>query len=196
MINDLEGIKKIRNVKYPIHPIFIQRWSPRSFSQQDITEDEFFAVVEAGRLAPSSSNIQPWKLIYGFKNTKSFDILFDLLIDFNKGWCKNAGVLMCILSQKENNGKTNRTHSYDTGSFWVSMALQGFEQRTPLHGMAGFDDQKATELFSEGGKYHIEAMAAMGHPGKIEDLDEKYAKKEKISQRKSIHEIIKKASQA
>ena len=53
-----------RTADYPIDPIFLNRWSPRSFTGETISDADLALLFEAARWAPSSSNIQPWRFLY------------------------------------------------------------------------------------------------------------------------------------
>jgi len=70
-------------------------------------------------------------------------------VEVNKAWAQNAAVLVVFISRKnfDHNGKPSITHSYDCGAAWENFALQGFSQGLVVHGMQGFDyDRARTEL--------------------------------------------------
>ncbi|MGI8433052.1 MAG: nitroreductase family protein, partial [Chthoniobacterales bacterium] len=82
------------------------------------------------------------------------------------------------------------THSYDCGSAWENFALQGFSQGLVVHGMVGFDYERArTELEIPAG-FQVEAMAAVGHPGDPKALPEKLQKGESPNERRKVEESI------
>jgi len=45
-----------RTADYDIDPIFLERWSPRAFTGEAISDAELFRIFEAARWAPSSFN--------------------------------------------------------------------------------------------------------------------------------------------
>lgn len=183
-------IRKRRHVQYDIDPLILNRWSPRAYTGESIDDEVMRAIIEAGRLAPSCANAQPWRLIYAHRESHDWDPLFKLLMPGNQEWVKNCSVLMLFLSKKlDNQGKDWKTQSFDTGAFWMSMALEAAKRGLPMHGMGGFDREAASKLFQTGEDYHVEAMAALGIPGKPELLSEKNQKRETISERKGIDEI-------
>src|SRR5579863_8233458 len=108
-INDMidPDIQKIRKASYEVNHNILNRWSPRSFSGEEIDDKELFSLFEAARWAPSSSNSQPWRFIYAKRNSTNWNDLFNLLIDFNKQWCADASALVVIISRKnfENNNQ-------------------------------------------------------------------------------------------
>ena len=125
------------------------------------------------------------------RETEHWDGFFDLLVDANKVWAKNAAVLIVIIS-KENfdyNGKPSRTHSLDTGAAWQNMDLQGSLMGLVVHAMQGFDYDKAKSELKVKEGYTVEAMVAVGREGEKDDLPEALKEREFPSGRKKISEI-------
>jgi nitroreductase len=81
-------IEHTRKPVYEIDPLFLNRWSPRSMTGEELNEGELMALFEAARWAPSSYNNQLWRFIYAKRNTENWDRLFDLLVEGNKVWAK------------------------------------------------------------------------------------------------------------
>jgi nitroreductase len=180
-----------RTPDYEIDPQFVQRWSPRAMSGQAVSETEIMRLFEAARWAPSSGNSQPWRFVYGLAGTPHFDRLFDLLVEANRSWCVRAGALVVALSKaKLDNGNPLRTHSYDTGAAWMSLALEGQSLGLVVHGMAGFNYDRARADLGVPDDYSVEAMIAVGHPGTIDDLSEKDRAREKPSPRRPLQESV------
>ena len=192
-----EEIREIRNIQHNIDSIFINRWSPRAFTGQPVSQEDLMAILEAGRLAPSCANSQPWRFIYGHRMNEDWNSLFELLVPANQEWVKHGAVLLLILSKRlDDKGRESGTQSFDTGAAWGFMALEAYRRGTPLHGMAGFDYEKAKEKFQLGDDYKPEAMAVLGIVGHLEDLSEKNRAREKPSTRKSIDDISINANRA
>ncbi|MFH1832007.1 MAG: nitroreductase family protein [bacterium] len=181
-----------RKVTYPIDNIFIKRWSPRAMSGQPVSKKELMQLFEAARWAPSSYNTQQWRFIYAHRETKHWEKFFNLLVPFNQSWAKNAGALIVIISKKtfEFNNKSSRTHSFDTGAAWMSMALEGSINGLVVHGMEGFDYERAQKELDIPEDFQVEAMCAVGKPGKVRDLPAELQDKEEPSDRKLLQEII------
>jgi nitroreductase len=51
----------VRVSDYPIADLFLDRWSPRAMSGEEIALDELMRLLEAARWAPSSYNNQSWQ---------------------------------------------------------------------------------------------------------------------------------------
>ena len=90
-------------------------------SGEPIPQDELNRLFEAARWAPSSGNTQPWRILYAHRDTEHWPVFFDLLVERNKMWCRNAAVLLVFISRltNEQTGRPLVTHSYDTGAAWV-----------------------------------------------------------------------------
>ena len=87
-------------------------------------------------------------------------------------------------------GREIKTHSYDTGAAWVSFALQGARRGFVVHGMQGFNYDQAREALRIPPEYQVEAMAAVGRPGRTEDRPEQLRPREVPSGRKPLAEIV------
>jgi len=184
-----------RTTKYSIDDNFLKRYSPRAMSGEAVSKDELMTLFEAARWAPSAYNVQPWRFIYAMRETKEFDILLSLLVDFNKTWCIKAGALIAVISKKTSENakgekKENTTHSFDAGSAWENLALQASKMNLVAHGMSGLDYALAKEKLSIPDDYSVEMMIAVGKHGKIEDLPEAMRAGEKPSDRKPLEEIV------
>ncbi len=185
-------VGKTRSTTYDINPLIVNRWSPRSFANEEIADKELFSLFEAARWAPSSSNSQPWRFIYAKRNSKNWNDLFNLLIDFNKQWCSGASALVVIVSRKnfENNGKPSITHQFDTGAAWENLAIQAVSQGLVTHAMAGFDYEKARRDLAVPDDYEVVAMVAIGKRGSKEKLSPELQTREIPNTRKPLSEIV------
>jgi nitroreductase len=181
-----------RHADHAIDSLFIDRWSPRAMSGEAITEADLLALFEAARWAPSSYNDQPWRILYARRDTPQWPLFFDLLVDVNKLWARNAGALLLFISKTTLtvNGKPSITHSFDTGAAWENLALQGFLKGYVVHGMQGFDYERAKVALGVPDGYRVEAMAAIGKPGAKETLPEELQKREAPNARRKLEEIV------
>lgn len=187
-----QDVHAYRRPEFEIDPLFIRRWSPRAMSGQALEDHELMALFEAARWAPSSFNNQPWRFLYARRESEYWQSFLDLLVEFNRTWAQKAGALVVIVSKRifDRNGKPSRTHSLDAGAAWENLALQGTLQGLVVHGMEGFDYDRAREVLEIPDEYEVEAMVAVGKPGRIEDLPERLQQREKPSDRKTLSEIV------
>ncbi len=157
-------------------------------SGEPITEEELFTLFEAARWAPSSFNNQPWRILYARRDTDHWPLFFNLLVEFNQTWAKNAAALVLFISKTtfDHNGEPAATHSFDTGAAWENLALQATLKGLVVHGMQGFDYDKARTTLNIPDGFNVEAMAVIGKPGRKEDLPERMQEREAPSDRRKL----------
>jgi nitroreductase len=185
-------MKKIESkADHSINSIILSRSSPRAMNGQPLDDETIESLFEAARWAPSAYNSQPWRFIYAKKGTKHFDVFMNLLIEFNQSWCKNAALLAVVISRKtfEHNQNASPTHSYDTGAAWENLALEGASRNLVVHGMSGFNYDKAKNDLNIPDDYEVLAMFAVGHPAPKETLPDALKEREVPSTRKKLQEI-------
>ena len=184
--------ERSRKSTYPINPLILNRWSPRSMTGEELDNEEIMSLFEAARWAPSSYNNQPWRFIYAKRNTKHWDRLFNLLANGNRIWAKNSALLVVVISRKnfEYNEKPARTHQFDAGSAWENLALEAFSRGIVAHGMQGFDYDKARIDLEIPTDFEVMAMIAIGIKGPRENLPPELQEKEKLTDRKSLKDIV------
>ena len=177
-----------RNAGYPVNPLFLDRWSPRAMSGEEISEAELMTLFEAARWAPSSNNNQPWRILYARRESEHWPLFLGLLVDANRIWAQQAAALLLFISKTtfEHNSKPSITHSFDTGAAWENLALQGWLSGYVVHGMQGFSYTRAKTELQIPDDFQIEAMAAIGKPGSIEALPEELQKRESPNDRRGL----------
>ena len=187
----IKGSEK-RKADYPIQSFILDRWSPRAMTGESISSDELMRLFEAARWAPSSFNAQQWRALYARRETEHWSTFLGLVVEGNKAWAQNAAALVVFISGKdfEHNGEPSITHSYDCGAAWENFALQGFSQGLVVHGMQGFDYERARSELKIPDEFEVEAMAAVGKPGDPSVLPEKLRAKESPNDRRKLSESI------
>lgn len=181
-----------------IHPQFLQRWSPRSFTGKAISQDHLSTILEAARWAPSANNSQPWRFIYVHRDTHLWPAWLALLAEKNQLWAKNAAAFIVLISKKTHlrNGELSqlRSHSFDTGAAWMSVALQAQHLGWYAHAIGGFDKEKARQLLVIPEDYHLETLITIGEKADAEQLPEELKQREKPNQRVSLDSLVSEGS--
>ncbi|MGA9841676.1 MAG: nitroreductase family protein [Nitrososphaeraceae archaeon] len=185
-------IKNTRKSAYEINPLFLNRWSPRSMTGEELNDDELMSLFETARWAPSSYNNQPWRFIYSKRNTEGWDKLFDLLVEGNKIWAKNSAALVVLISRRnfEFNEQPSITHQLDAGAAWENLALEASTRGIVTHGMQGFDYQRAKSELGIPETYDVMSMIAIGKMAPKESLPSNLQERESPSDRKPLTEIV------
>jgi nitroreductase len=186
-----ENIDQFRLDTYGTHDLFRHRWSPRAMTGQPIAEDVLMSLFEAAHWAPSSGNNQPWRFLYARRDTPTWQTFFDLLVPANQRWCVKAAVLLVIVSKTtRDDGKPARTHAFDTGAAWGMLALEGSLRGLVVHGMAGFDYNRAAAVLEIPDGFVVQAMAAIGVLADKSVLTPDLQDREKPSDRKDLNRLI------
>src|SRR5579883_1807658 len=182
---------EIRHADHPIDPLFLDRWSPRAMSGEALSAEELLTLFEAARWAPSSGNAQPWRMLYARRDTPAWPAFLGLLTDSNRVWATRASALVLFVSRSiDDRGRTSVTHSYDTGAAWGLFALQGYLKGYVVHGMQGFDYERARTALDIPAQFRVEAMAAVGKPAAKETLPEALQARETPSARRALGETV------
>ncbi|MEE2783719.1 MAG: nitroreductase family protein [Pseudomonadota bacterium] len=170
---------------------FVRRWSPRAFSGAPLSLDQVHVLVEAARWAPSCFNSQPWRFIYALNGDDRWADMLAILMDMNQVWAQRAGVLIAVVAKTTfDDGQSAPTASFDTGSAWMSMALQAQSMGLASHAMWGFHHDQAPAALELPPDHDVQAMVAVGYPGEVSVLPEKYQEREIPSPRRHIDELL------
>jgi nitroreductase len=182
--------------EYEVADLFVNRWSPRAFTGEEIPDKVLFSLFEAARWAPSSFNSQPWRFLYAKRGTAWFDTFFGLLNERNQMWAKNSAALIVLVSKTTMMvpGRTEavpaRNHSFDTGAAWSNFAHQAALSGWSAHGIAGFDAERARTELNIPPEYHVDAAIAVGRHGDKSILPEIFHAGETPNGRKPVAEIM------
>ena len=149
-----------------ILPEISSRWSPKTFSDQEVEIFKLQKAFEAARWAPSSYNEQPWRFILGMKNYgKSYDLLFDAILEKNKYWAQSAPVLVLICCREcfSHKDQVNRCAVYDTGTAVGQMVIQLYNDNLHARQIAGLNLETARNNFNIPAEYHVICIVAIGY---------------------------------
>jgi nitroreductase len=184
-----------RTPDHAIEPLFVDRWSPRSFTGEPIPEETLFSFFEAARWAPSSYNSQPWRFVWALAGTPEWEPLFGLISPHNQIWAKKASALVAILSKssfRPPQGHTTEespSHAFDTGAAWASFALQATAAGWYAHAIGGFDKPAARRVLGLPVDVHPQVMAAVGRLGDPAVLPEALRTREAPNGRHPVSEF-------
>jgi nitroreductase len=187
-------IKKYSNNRCPEFDVdtqFPDRWSPRAFAPDSLSEEYLKSLFEAARWAPSCYNEQPW-LFFCASSYEDKERYASILFEKNRQWAKKAPVLLFVASRRNFSmtGKPNRHAGFDAGAAWMSIALQARKLGLYTHAMGGFDQEKAYEILELPKEdFEIFAAVAVGKKGSPESLPEDLRDMEKPNSRKPLSSI-------
>lgn len=157
---------KEANTNYKLVKEIEERWSPRVFSEKEISDEEMMKLFDAARWAASSNNYQPWRFMWARKGSEAWNKIFDCLAEFNQGWVGNASILILTAYKKQfDNGKENFHALHDLGLSVGNLSIQAQSMGIALHQMAGVDWKKAHQKFNIPDGFHITTAIAVGYYG-------------------------------
>ena len=180
------ALDKIAKNDHEIYALIKQRYSPRVFSEKELSEQDMNRLFESVRWSASCYNWQPWRFIYAHKGTDTYNKIVECLSEFNQGWATNAPVLM-LSAYKENkpDGEENFHALHDLGLGLGNMSVQAEYMSIGLHHMAGVDWKKAHELFNVPKGYHVTTAIAAGYyGGDLESLPEDLKEQETAARKR------------
>jgi len=187
-------ITEFRKPDHPVNPMFIERWSHISFTDEEISDEQLFSLFEAARWAPSSSNSQPWCFLYAKRGDANWERFLNLLVEGNRVWAHKAAALLFVLSANTTVHRDQvlplRNHSFDTGAAWASFAFQAHLDGWSTRAMGGINLDAIPSALNIPKDYTVEIGLAVGRPGPIENLPEKLRGREVPNTRRPITEFI------
>jgi nitroreductase len=190
-----EAIDKLKHAPEVagVDDLIRRRWSPRAYSDKEVTTAELKKLFEAARWAASSSNEQPWRFLIGRRGDETYQKIFNALVEFNQSWARSAPVLLLSVAKKSftAKGTPNAYGMHDTGAATANLALQATAIGLHTHSMAGFDREQARASFAIPSDYEIGAVTAIGYLGDPTGLPEHLHKMEvSPRQRKPLEEFV------
>ncbi len=184
---------KLVTTSVPIHELLATRWSPRAFTEREVSPTDVVGLLEAARLAPSCFNEQPWRYIVGIKQDREqYDRVLGCLVEWNRNWAKLAPVVMITLAKLRfaKNDKPNRHAYHDVGLASMSLTVEAMARGLHVHHMGGIDIPRIRETFAVPEGWDPVAGVAIGYIGEVERLDDTYREDELAPRtRKPLREV-------
>jgi len=179
---------------FPVHELIRERWSPRAFADKPVPRDVLRSIFEAARWAPSSNNEQPWAYIVASRDDNaSFEKMLSVLVEFNANWARSAPLLALAVAELAfaKNNVPNRNAQYDTGAASALLSVEATARSLAVHQMAGFDPEKARQVFGIPAGWEAIAAIAIGYPGDPASLPQPLKDREMAPRtRKPIDEFV------
>lgn len=174
-------------------PLFLERWSPRSFADREVSAADLKRVFEAARWMASSGNAQPWHYILGLKGTEAHNKIVSVLNGMNQQWAPKAPVLILGTARAVSDRGTQNAYAlYDLGAATACITLQAAALGLATHQMGGFDHDAARKVFQVPENYALGSVMALGYQDDPRALgNEELIKRETTPrERKPLNEIV------
>lgn len=175
-------------------PAIRERWSPRSFTEREVSTAQLRALFEAARWAPSSGNGQPWRYVLGLRGTETHARIAATLAGYNQDWAPKAAALILGMTQRRG-GKRNLPNAYamyDLGAATALLVLEAVALGLAAHQMGGFDHDAIRTALGIPEDFEIGSVIAVGYQGEPAELgDETLIEREtEPRSRKALSEIV------
>jgi len=147
---------------------------------KEVEEKKLLRVLEAGRLAPSAANRQPWHLIV----VKKPEVRSMLRRSYDKEWFADAPVIIVACAEPSKawvRGDGEEYWKVDVAIAMQNMVLAAVEEGLGTCWIAAFDEGEAKKCLGIPADVRVVAMTPLGYPAE---------EKGEVSRRKPLEEIV------
>lgn len=145
-----------------LNPIFKKRYSCRNYEDKEISQEKLENVLNAGRLAPSARNKQPYKFVV----VEDEDLKKELAKAAGQDFIGKASVIIAGVSLDPENKMSCSVPTYpvDLAIALDHITLQAVEEGLATCWIGAFDQKKAKEILSIPKDYKIASLMPLGYP--------------------------------
>ncbi len=133
-----------------------KRRAVSSYIQQDVPDDVIKKIIEAGRLAPSAMNSQPWHFIV-IKNKKMLEELSQLCVSGR--FIVDASFALVVVTEP-----VHKLHKIDGARAVQNMAHAGWNEGVGYCWIGASDRDKVKEKLNIPRNLHILTILPFGYP--------------------------------
>ena len=142
------------------------RHSCRNYSKAPIAPEILDEILEAGRIAPSAQNRQPWRYIVVTNNELIKKIALHSIVSLPNLFIKEAPVLILACGDVKSSLKFNKQDYYlvDVAISFQQMMLAGWNHGIGSCWIAAFDETSLKKLIDLPDHYRIVGLSPFGYP--------------------------------
>ena len=161
-----------------------QRFSARNYKPDSVPDEDLNYIIEAGRIAPSANNFQPWQFIV-IKQKENLKEVYNL---YHREWFNTAPVVIVLLAdhsqswKRANDGKDHADIDVAIAADHITLAAT--EKGLATCWVCNFDKQKVTDYFNLPGHLEPVVIFPLGYSFEKADTERHSIK------RKSLSEIV------
>lgn len=174
--------------------LIFNRHSTRNFRPDPIPQEVLADILEAGRLAPSAQNKQPWHYIVFTDSSKIQDLALNCgLIGLSNYFIRKAPCLIIACADTKSNLRINQQDYYlvDTAISFHQMMLMALSYGVGSCWMAAFSQKKLRSYLKIPDSWRIVAMSPFGYPAEKKSVYSKLVSSFAGSEsRKLLTEIV------
>lgn len=156
------------------------RYSSRKYLSQKVEDDKLNYVLEAGRIAPSANNTQPW--IFIVVKNENRDALREC---YHREWFNSAPVYIVICGnhrqawKRSSDGKDHT--DIDVAIATDHMTLAATQKGLATCWVCNFDIEKTSKLLNLQENIEPIAILSLGYPADTTDTERHEKKRKKLT---------------
>jgi len=153
--------------------LILQRHSVRDFKPDPIPTEILQEILEAGRLAPSAQNRQPWRYLVYTDNAKIQKLALNCgLIGLSNFFIRKAPCLIIACAESKANLRVNNQDYYlvDTAISFHQMMLMARSHGIGSCWLAAFSEKKLRAYLDIPPNWRIVALSPFGYPAEDKSL--------------------------
>ena len=158
-----------------------KRHSVRAYKSTPIPEEKLMKILEAGRLAPSASNIQPWHFIVVKDPEKRKKLA-------KSKWAKFLAEAPVVIVGCGNQKASPKWFMVDVAIAMQNMVLAATSEGLGTCWVGSFNEREVKELLKIPENYRVIALLAVGYPREKFDLAGKVL--HLVRRRKKLSDIV------
>jgi nitroreductase len=172
----------------PEKPFFMEfldlarkRFSARGYEKRPVEEAKLKKILEAGRIAPSAANLQPWHFIV----VSEPENLQKLHVVYGKDWFREAPVILVICGDHSRSWKRpdGKDHcDIDLAIAADHMTLQAAELELGTCWICNFDRLKCAAILGLPAYIEPAIILTLGYPAASPDLERHTTKRKRIEE--------------
>ncbi|MDP3114822.1 MAG: nitroreductase family protein [Candidatus Cloacimonadaceae bacterium] len=159
-----------------VQELILSRHSVRDFLQDPIPAEVLAEILEAGRVAPSTQNKQPWRYIVITETAEIKRIAFNCgLIGLSNYFLRKAPCVIIACADMSKNVRLNHQDYYlvDTAISFQQMMLAAWAKGIGSCWLAAFSEKKLRSYLKIPDKWRIVALSPFGYPAEKKSLHAK-----------------------
>ncbi len=142
-----------------------KRYSERTYKSKRVSTEELFQVLEAGRLAPSACNFQPWKFVVVSEDTN----IERISTAYPREWFKSAPQMIIVCGDHNEGWKRKHSDNKDHTDIDVAIAADHMTLMATELGLAtcwvcAFDPKIIREILELPNEVEPIVILTIGYP--------------------------------
>jgi nitroreductase len=157
------------------------RFSLRKYTKEPVSDEDLNYVLEAGRVAPSAVNYQPWKFLV-FRKKENLDKLH---ICYHREWFRQAPIVIVLLADHTQSWR--RAEGKDHADIDLAIAADHMTLAATNRGLGtcwvcNFDKAKTVETLNLPDHLEPVIFLPLGHPDQETDAERHQTKRKPLSE--------------